>query len=264
VNGDVKGESNASAGVGRQLAGRVAIVTGAAGGIGSAIAAGLAREGAALVLSDVNDRELGEVERRLRESGSSVVTIPGDLSEPETAEAISRVAVERFGRIDVLVNAAGVIKNAYATEMSAQDWHAVINIDLTAVFLSCRAVLPSMIAQRWGRIVNVSSQLALTGAEGFSAYCAAKAGVIAMSKSFAREVGRHGITVNCVAPGPVDTAMLAHSSHKWTPDRIAELPLGRVGSPEEVVPSVLLLVTEPGGNLFTGQTLSPNCGDVMH
>jgi 3-oxoacyl-[acyl-carrier protein] reductase len=247
-----------------RLHSRAAVLTGAAGGIGAATARLFAREGARLCLNDIADAPLQQLADELTGFGASVIAVPGDITEPRTASQLAQTCLAKFGRLDVLVNNAGVIRYGEVAHFSIDDWHATLATDLTATFLCTRAALPPMIAQGSGRIINISSQLALRGAAGFAAYCAAKAGVIGFSKAVAREVAAHGITVNCVAPGPIATDMLEVDGNSWSDADRDALPLRRIGQPDEVAPSVLFLACEPEGNLFTGQTLGPNSGDVMY
>jgi 3-oxoacyl-[acyl-carrier protein] reductase len=147
--------------------------------------------------------------------------------------------------------------------MTPEMWNQTLAVDLTGVFYVCRHVLAGMIEQRWGRIINIASQLGIKGAPSMSHYVAAKAGVIGFTKSLALEVAEHNVLVNAIAPGPVETDMVAGVTDEWKKAKMRELPLGRFGVVAEVAPSALLLASEPGGNLFVGQTLGPNSGDVM-
>jgi 3-oxoacyl-[acyl-carrier protein] reductase len=147
--------------------------------------------------------------------------------------------------------------------MTPEMWNQTLAVDLTGVFYVCRHTVTGMIEQRWGRIINISSQLGIKGAPAMSHYVAAKAGLIGFTKSLALEVAKHNVLVNVIAPGPVETAMVAGVTEEWKKAKMLELPLGRFGVVEEVAPSALLLASDPGGNLFVGQTLGPNSGDVM-
>jgi len=167
------------------------------------------------------------------------------------------------GRIDILVNSAGILREASVVEMTPQMWNETLAVDLTGVFFVYRHVVAGMIEQRWGRIINIASQLGIKGAPSMSHYVAAKAGVIGFTKSLALEVVEHNVLVNAIAPGPIETTMVAGVTEEWKQAKMRELPLGRFGVAEEVAPSALLLASEPGGNLFVGQTLGPNSGDVM-
>jgi 3-oxoacyl-[acyl-carrier protein] reductase len=163
----------------------------------------------------------------------------------------------------VLVCSHGILTQSPAVDMSVGLWQETIDIDLTAVFLLNRAALRPMLTQRSGRIINVASQLAIKGGVSLAHYAAAKAGVIAMTKSIALEASGQGVLVNAIAPGPVDTPMVDGIDEEWKRDKRAELPLGRFGTPEEIAPTAVLLASDPGGNLYVGQVLGPNSGDVM-
>jgi 3-oxoacyl-[acyl-carrier protein] reductase len=168
-----------------------------------------------------------------------------------------------FGRIDILVNCAGMLTEAPLVEMPVEMWDDMIAVDLRSVFLCCRWAVPHMVAQGSGRVINVASQLGIKGGEGLVHYSAAKAGVIGLTKALAREVAPHGVLVNAIAPGPVFTPLVDGISEDWKAAKQAELPLGRFGIPAEVAPTAVLLASDPGGNLYVGQTLGPNSGDVM-
>ena len=147
--------------------------------------------------------------------------------------------------------------------MTMQEFDRMINIDLRSVCLLNKLVLPQMLERGWGRIINVTSQLGQKGGMNTAAYSAAKAGVIAFTKSLAQEVGKKGVNCNCIAPGPVDTDMFNSNPPEWIENKLGELPLGRMGRCEEVAPTAVLLAADPDGNIYLGQTLGPNCGDVM-
>ncbi|MFB9377767.1 SDR family NAD(P)-dependent oxidoreductase [Kineococcus gynurae] len=248
---------SAGTGAGGALAGRVALVVGAASGIGAAIAEAYAAEGAAVVAADRD----GEALVRSAEGVASTVTL--DVAdEASVTTAVGRVLAEH-GRIDVLVNSAGVLDESPLAEMSLAQWRRTVDVDLTGVFLTCRAVLPSMLAAGGGRIISIASQLGIKGGVGLTHYSAAKAGVIGLTKALAREVAPAGVLVNAIAPGPVETPMVAGISEDWKRAKRAELPLGRFGTPAEIAPTAVLLASDPGGNLYVGQVLGPNSGDVM-
>jgi 3-oxoacyl-[acyl-carrier protein] reductase len=245
------------------LAGRRALVTGAASGIGAAIAVAFAGAGARVSLVDkVGGDRLAEVAHRCAEAGAEVVTAVADVSEEAEVQAAFETTMNAFGGLDVLVNNAGIITESRVEDMPVTLLDQMLAVNLRSVFLCCRAALPAMRAQRHGRIINISSQLALKGAPLIAHYCAAKAGVLGLSKALAREVAADGITVNAIAPGPVETRLAEGMSDEAKAKKDA-LPLGRFGQAEEVAPTAVLLASDPGGNLYTGQTLGPNCGDVM-
>jgi 3-oxoacyl-[acyl-carrier protein] reductase len=241
------------------LAGRTALITGAAGGIGAAIAASYAEAGAALALADRDTGGLAD----LLPDAARVSRHGVDVTDPGAVREMVERALDEHGRIDILVNCAGIITEVPLVEMDVRTWDVMLDVDLRSVFLCCRFVVPHMVGAGWGRVINIASQLGLKGAEGLTHYSAAKAGVIGFTKALAREVSRHNVLVNAIAPGPVHTPLLDGISPEWKAAKEAELPLGRFGLPEEVAPTALLLATDPGGNLYTGQTLGPNSGDVM-
>jgi 3-oxoacyl-[acyl-carrier protein] reductase len=246
------------------LAGRTALVTGAASGIGAAIAEAFAAAGAALCLADRSRGPgLDEVARRCRQSGSEVLTVWADVSDEGGVEQMFGAAHDQLGSVEILVNNAGIVTEGHVRDMPSQMWDEMIAVNLRSVFICCRAGLPSMLEAGFGRIINIASQVGQRGGAGLAHYAAAKAGVIGFTKSLAREVGGTGVTVNCIAPGPIETALGANLSEEWKSSLKAGLPLGRFGRPEEVAPTAVLLAAEPGGNLYTGQTLGPNSGDVM-
>ncbi|MGW9265068.1 SDR family NAD(P)-dependent oxidoreductase, partial [Gordonia terrae] len=171
--------------------------------------------------------------------------------------------VDDDGGLDILVCSHGILTQSPTVDMPTELWRETVDIDLTSVFLLNRAALRPMLAQGSGRIVNVASQLAIKGGVSLAHYAAAKAGVIAMSKSIALETAAQGVLVNALAPGPIDTPMVDAIDDEWKRSKRAELPLGRFGRPEEIAPVAVLLASDPGGNLFVGQVLGPNSGDVM-
>ncbi len=241
------------------LAGKTAMVIGAAGGIGSAIADAFAAEGATLVLADYEQSHLAEVAERCRSARAQVRTEFVDLRDEASVRVLARTA----GDLDVLVNCAGLLLEAPLDEITTEDFGRLMDVTLRGVFLTCREVAPAMVARGSGRIINIASQLGITGGARLSHYAAAKAGVLGFTKSIARELAPHNVLVNAIAPGPIDTAMTASITGKWKAAKLRELPLGRFGRPEEVAPSAVLLASDPGGNLYVGQTLGPNSGDVM-
>jgi 3-oxoacyl-[acyl-carrier protein] reductase len=246
------------------LAGRKAMVTGAASGIGAAIAEAFAVEGADLCLVDrATGTDLAEVARRCEAQGANVCSVRADVADDQDIARLFSVAEAALGDIDTLVNNAGILTECRVADMSVAMFDEMIAIDLRSVFLCCRAALPSMERNGFGRIINVSSQLGQRGGAGLAHYSAAKAGVIGFTRALAREVAAQGITANCIAPGPIHTALSDNLSEEWIASVSAGLPLGRFGVPAEVAPTAVLLAGDPSGNLYTGQTLGPNSGDVM-
>ncbi len=239
------------------------VITGAANGIGAAIAKDFAKQGSSLLLSDINEENLLACQKECLKLTNNVEIIIADVGTIDGAHSIVDTCVETFGGIDVLVNNAGILTQAPITDLTYEMWDQMLRIDLTSIFLTTKRALPFMIQQKWGRIINVSSQLGIKGGVELAHYCAAKAGVIGFSKSVAQEVAKDNVLVNCIAPGPVFTALVAGISEDWKIEKAKELPLGRFGTPEEIAPTAILLASDPGGNLFVGQTLGPNSGDVM-
>ncbi len=228
--------------------GRAVVVTGGASGIGLAIAEAFRENGDRVAVLD-----------RARGKGS----IPVDVADEASVKAAFAEARDRVGPIDILVNSAGLLTESPLEKMSLAMWNETIDVDLTGVFLCCREVVAEMRERKWGRIINIASQLAIKGGVGLSHYSAAKAGVVGLSKALALEVALDNVLVNCIAPGPIETPLVEGISEDWKAAKRAELPLGRFGTPAEVAPVALLLASDPGGNLFLGQTLGPNSGDVM-
>ncbi|MDR5759763.1 SDR family NAD(P)-dependent oxidoreductase [Caballeronia sp. LZ035] len=245
------------------LDGRRAVVTGAASGIGAAIASAYAEAGARLVLADLNATRLAAQADLCRAQGVRVETIAADVGDEAGAHGIVDRCIEAFGGIDILVNNAGMLTQARCVDLSAAMWDEMMRVDLRSVFLCSRRALPAMTAQRWGRIINVASQLGIKGGAELTHYAAAKAGVIGFTKSLALEAAPDNVLVNAIAPGPIETPLVDGISSAWKDMKSKELPLRRFGRAEEVAPTAVLLASDPGGNLFVGQTLGPNSGDVM-
>jgi len=241
------------------LVGRTALVTGGASGIGRAIVQAFVAEGAQVV---VLDRDADRARATAAEDGAAG-GVGADVADEEQVVAAVASARELLGRIDVLVNSAGLLTQSPLVDMPLAQWRETIDVDLTGVFLLCRAVVPEMVARGDGRVINIASQLALKGGASLTHYSAAKAGVLGLTKSLALEVSASGVLVNAIAPGPVQTPLVDGISEDWKSAKRRELPLGRFGRPEEVAPTAVLLASSPGGDLYVGQTLGPNSGDVM-
>jgi 3-oxoacyl-[acyl-carrier protein] reductase len=241
---------------------RVSLVTGAGSGIGRAIAEKLAREGERVVVNDLEEASAEEVVAGIEESGGEATSAPGDVSDPEDVGRMVERAREAFGPIEVLVNNAGYGQQKPFVELTVEDFDRMIGVHLRGTFLCTSAVLPGMLAAGRGVIVNVASQLGQIGGVELSHYSAAKAGIIGLTKSLAREVSAQGVRVNAVAPGPINTELVLSLSEEWRRNKAAELPLGRFGEPWEVAETVAFLASE-GAALYVGQTLGPNSGDVM-
>ena len=245
------------------LQGRRAVVTGAGSGIGAAIALAYAQAGAHLLLADLDSARVEDVARRCRDAGGRVEIVVGDISDEAVANRAIDACVQALGGIDILVNNAGMLTQSPCASMSTQMWDDMLRVDLRSVFLCARRAIPHMTAQRWGRVINVASQLGIKGGVELCHYAAAKAGVIGFTKSLALEMAPANVLVNAIAPGPIATPLVDGISAEWKRAKEASLPLGRFGRAEEVAPTALLLASDPGGNLYVGQTLGPNSGDVM-
>ncbi len=247
---------------------RVAVVTGAANGLGREIALLLAREGARVALGDLDAAGLESTAAAITAAGGAALTVAGDLTEEEPAKRLIEAAVARFGRLDILVNNVGGSRNSRVWEMSVEDWDFVLRLNLRSTFLCTRAAVPHMIERRYGRIVCMSSG-AREGTpwtayyQGGSAYSAAKAGVHGFVRDVALELASHGINVNAVAPGPIDTERIGPGLRKlnetveYSPNRMT--PLGRLGLPIEVAHAVLFLASDEAGYI-TGHTLAVTGG----
>lgn len=247
----------------KPLDGRRAVVTGAGSGIGEAIALAYAQAGAQLLLADIDAARADSVARRCRALGAQAETVIGDVGDESTAHRIIDRCVQAFGGIDILVNNAGMLTQSRCADMSTAMWDEMLRVDLRSVFLCARRAVPHMQAQRWGRIISIASQLGIKGGVELSHYAAAKAGVIGFTKSLALEVAPDNVLVNAIAPGPIATPLVDGISADWKRVKEASLPLGRFGRADEVAPTAVLLASDPGGNLYVGQTLGPNSGDVM-
>jgi 3-oxoacyl-[acyl-carrier protein] reductase len=234
-------------------------VTGASGGIGGAVARALHGRGATVTLSGTRT---GPLDALAGELGARVHVAPCDLSDGAAVEALSKTAAELMGGVDILVNNAGITRDQLFMRMSDADWLAVLEVNLTSTMRLARGVLRGMMKARWGRIVNVSSVVGFTGNAGQANYAASKAGVIGMSKSLAAEVASRGITVNCVAPGFIATAMTEVLTAEQQARIAAQIPAGRMGSPEEIAAAVVYLASAEAAYV-TGQTLHVNGGMAM-
>ncbi|WAJ28187.1 SDR family NAD(P)-dependent oxidoreductase [Antarcticirhabdus aurantiaca] len=243
-----------------KLDGRIAAVTGAATGLGRAIALLYAAEGADVAVLDRNGEGAEVVAARIRALGRRSLAVTVDVGdETGVTQAFARIEAE-LGPLDILVNNAGIVTVSLLETMPTQTFDEMIRIDLKSVFLCTRAVLPGMRARGYGRIVNISSQLAYKGGEGMAHYAAAKAGVVGLTRSLAYEVTRHGIAVNAICPGPLDTDMKLPP--EWVGKKESELVIGRQGRVEEVAPTALLLAGEDAA-FYVGATFHPNGGDIM-
>ena len=241
----------------------VVVVTGAGRGIGLAVTKRFVADGDNVVALDLRfSDEAKALQEIARANGGELTLIEGDVSKPHDAAALIAAAISRHGRIDVLVNNAGVLLSKATVETTFEDWTRVIAINLTGTWNCLHAVLPGMIAQGSGRIINVSSELGLIGFPTYAAYCASKGGVIALTKAVAKEVAPKGILVNSVAPGPIETDMLKYDTIEFNDETREQIPLRRFGQPDEIAAAVHFLAG-PGGSYMVGQVISPNGGTAI-
>ncbi len=241
------------------LTGKNALVTGASGGIGGEIAKTLHAAGATVALSGTRVEPL---EALAAELGGRTHVLPCNLSDAEAVDALPKQAVEAMGSVDILVNNAGITRDQIFMRMSDDDWASVLEVNLTSTMRLCRGVMRGMMKSRWGRIVNISSIVGTTGNPGQANYAASKAGMVGMSKSIAYEVASRGITVNCVAPGFIATAMTDKLTDDQKDKINVQIPAGRMGTPEEIAAAVLYLSSD-GAAYTTGTTLHVNGGMAM-
>jgi 3-oxoacyl-[acyl-carrier protein] reductase len=250
--------------MGDALAGRVVLVTGSSRGIGAEIAVKAASEGASVAVHYRSSPDAAaKTLERMRSLGGEARSFAADIGDGREAEALVEQVIGHFGRVDALVNNAGLTMVTPFLEVDPADWDAIIRTDLTAAFHTCRAVLPSMVERGSGTIVNIASRLGQVGVAETAAYSAAKAGLIGLTRSLAREFGPRGIRVNAVAPGVTETEMttdLVDSEEGRR--RLRDMALGRFGRPEEVADTVIFLLSDASA-LFLGQTLNPNAGGYM-
>ncbi len=241
------------------LTGKTALITGASGGIGGAIAKALHGAGATVALSGTRVEPLQALAAEL---GDRVHVLPCNLSDAEAVNALPKQATEAMGSVDILVNNAGITKDNLFMRMSDEDWASVIEVNLTSTMRLCKGVVRGMMKARWGRIINISSVVGTTGNPGQANYAASKAGMVGMSKSIAYEVASRGITVNCVAPGFITTAMTDKLNEEQKAGILTQVPAGRMGEAEEIAAAVLYLAS-PEAGYVTGATLHVNGGMAM-
>jgi 3-oxoacyl-[acyl-carrier protein] reductase len=242
--------------------GRTVLVTGAGNGIGRAIADRLAEGGDRLIINDLSPDAAEEVSLGIRSAEGEAVAAPGDVSNPEDVQRMVSRAEEAYGPPEVLVNNAGFLQQRRFVDLTPEDFDRMLTVHLRGTFLCTRAVLPEMLSRGHGIVINIASQLGQIGGVELSHYSAAKAGIIGLTKSLAREVSAEGVRVNAVAPGPTNTDLVLGLSEQWRSAKAAELPLGRFAEPREVADTVAFLASE-AASLYVGQTLGPNSGDVM-
>ena len=246
-----------------RLEGQVAIVTGASRGIGRAVAKELADYGASVVVNyNQSPDEAASLVDEITGGGSKAIAVQANVGEPAEVNSLIEKTIEEFEKIDILVNNAGVNRDRTIRRMSPEEWQEVINTDLNSAFYCTNAVIPHMIERSYGRIINMSSIIGQMGNVGQSNYAAAKAGLVAFTKSAAQEFARYNITVNAMCPGFVETEMVLALTDEVKEALLAKIPLGRFGRPEEVATFCRYLVTE--GDWITGQQLNPNGGMYMY
>ena len=245
-----------------KLEGRVALVTGASQGIGHACALALARHGAAVSLAARNQLKLDELAQEITTAGGKAAAFAIDVAEEEQIKSGIKAALAHFGKVDILVNNAGITRDQLVMRMKRADWDAVLNTNLTSAYLCIQQVIGSMLKQRWGRIINISSVFGQTGQAGQANYAASKAGLIGLTMAMAREVASRNITCNAVAPGFIETSMTAVLSEEFKQNAVKMIPLGRVGTPEDVANAVSFLASEEA-SYITGHVLNVNGGMLM-
>jgi 3-oxoacyl-[acyl-carrier protein] reductase len=242
-----------------RLTGKIALVTGASRGIGKAIALRLAQDGAKLAINNLDIETAETVAAEIKALGGMALAVAGDVSSTDEVKNMVETIISTYGSIDILVNNAGITRDQLLLRMADDDWDRVLAVNLKGVFLCTKAVLKYMLKARWGRIINMSSIVGFTGNAGQSNYAASKAGIIGFTRSVAREVASRGITVNAVAPGFIETDMTARLSEKQRQDIASRIPLGFLGTPEDVA-SVAAFLAGEDSRYITGQVISVDGG----
>jgi 3-oxoacyl-[acyl-carrier protein] reductase len=244
------------------LDGKVALVTGASRGIGQSIAVELARQGAIVAGTSTSREGADGIQRQITKAGGKGVGAVLNVNDARQCEDAIGALQGQFGEISILVNNAGVTRDNLLVRMKDEDWDSIMETDLKSVYRLSKLLLRSMMKARYGRIINITSVVGVTGNAGQTNYAAAKAGIMGFSKSLAREVGSRNITVNCIAPGFIDTDMTRALSDQQREALVGQIPLGRLGKPEDVAAAAAFLAS-PGGDYITGCTLHINCGMYM-
>jgi len=245
-----------------KLEGRVALVTGASQGIGHACALHLARHGASVALAARNQQKLEELAAQIAGLGGKAAVFAMDVSDEEQIKSGVKAAIAHFGKVDILVNNAGITRDQLVMRMKRADWDAVLTTNLTSAYLAIQQVIPGMLKQRWGRIINITSIFGQMGQAGQANYSASKAGLIGLTMAIAREVASRNITSNAVAPGFIETSMTAVLSEEFKQNAVKQIPLGRVGTPEDVANAVAFLASDEA-SYITGHVLNVNGGMLM-
>jgi 3-oxoacyl-[acyl-carrier protein] reductase len=244
------------------LDGRIALVTGASQGIGRACAIELTKAGATVAVAARNEAKLAEVVAEIEGAGGNAAAFALDVANEESIKAGAKAVIERYGKVEILVNCAGITRDDLMMKMNRADWDDVIGTNLTGAFVLTQALLRPMLKNRWGRVINITSVVGRTGQAGQVNYAASKAGMIGFTRSLAREVASRGITVNAVAPGYIETPMTAVLSEELRKGMIASIPLGRAGTDVEVAQSVVFLASDAAAYI-TGHVLDVNGGMFM-
>jgi 3-oxoacyl-[acyl-carrier protein] reductase len=244
------------------LSGRVAFVTGASQGIGRACAMKLAAAGASLAVAARNEQKLNDLVSEISQAGGKAAAFVIDVGEEEQIKSAIKAAVANFGKVDILVNNAGIARDQLVMRMKRADWDAVLATNLTSAYLSIQQVIGSMLKQRWGRIINITSVFGQMGQAGQANYASSKAGLIGLTMAIAREVASRNITCNAVAPGFIETAMTSGLSEEFKQNAVKQIPLGRVGMPEDVANAVVFLASDDA-SYITGHVLNVNGGMLM-
>lgn len=246
-----------------KLKDKVALITGSAQGIGRAIAIAMAKEGANIVISDINLELATATAAEIEKLGVKAIAVKMNVSDPADTDAGVKSAFEKMRKIDILVNNAGITRDTLFLRMKKEDWDAVLSINLGGVFNVCKVIVPLMMKQRYGKIINIASIVGEMGNIGQANYSASKAGVIGLTKTLARESAARGITVNAVAPGFIATAMTARLPEDVKQKMLEVIPLGRMGSPEDVAEAALFLASS-SADYITGQVINVNGGMLMN
>ena len=241
---------------------KVAVVTGASRGIGRSMAETYARAGAHVICVSRNEDALNIVADGIKSNGGSASVTPFNVSNLEEFQNLIKDTTDTYGSVDILVNNAGITRDTLIVRMSEEDWDTVIDVNLKGAFNGIKAVTRTMMKQRYGRIINISSVVGLTGNAGQVNYAASKAGLIGLTKATAKEIGSRGITVNCIAPGYIATDMTGQMDDKAKDLLISQIPLGRIGSPDDIAATALFLASDEAGYI-TGQTFTVDGGMVM-
>jgi 3-oxoacyl-[acyl-carrier protein] reductase len=244
------------------LSGKVALVTGASRGLGQYFGRALARAGADLVITSRDPDKLPAFQKEIETLGRRALTLPLDLADQESINALVPAALAHYGKIDILVNNAGITRDQLIMRMKRADWDAVMNTNLTSAYLCSQQAIPSMLKQRWGRIINITSVFGQIGQAGQANYSSSKAGLIGLTMAIAREVGSRNITCNAIAPGFIETAMTSVLTDDFKQGALKMIPLGRVGSADDVANSVTFLASDEAAYI-TGHVLNVNGGMFM-